>query len=234
MLYRVHPPPAKKDIDRFREMLNYFGLSMPAKYPVQPKDIQSALKQIKGRPDEKFLMLELLKSLQLAVYSPKNTGHFGLGKRHYTHFTSPIRRYPDLIVHRILKSVLDGSSLALPSLDSQAQHCSDRERNAEEAEKDLLEWRIYRILKEKIGEEFSGFIVDVTKSGLVVELDSYFVSGNILYNDMKEDYYIKKDDKMVSGRMTGKKYEIGKKVKVMVVSVNPIEKRMSLQLSKKR
>ena len=234
MLYRVHPPPAKKDIDRFREMLNYFGLSMPVKYPVQPKDIQSALKQIKGRPDEKFLMLELLKSLQLAVYSPKNTGHFGLGKRHYTHFTSPIRRYPDLIVHRILKSVLDGSSFALPNLDSQAQHCSDRERNAEEAKKDLLEWRIYRILKEKIGWEFSGFIVDVTKSGLVVELDSYFVTGIILYNDMKEDYYIKKGDKMVSGRMTGKKYEIGKKVKVMVVSVNPIEKRMSLQLSKKR
>ncbi|HZX09862.1 MAG TPA: ribonuclease R [Acidobacteriota bacterium] len=231
MLYRVHPPPAKKDIERFREMLDYFDLSMQAKYPVQPKDIQSVLKQIKGRPDEKFLILELLKSLQLAVYSPKNTGHFGLGKRHYTHFTSPIRRYPDLIVHRILKSVLDGSNTFLSDLEFQAEHCSNGERNAEEAEKDLLEWRIYRILKEKIGEVFRGFIVGVSKSGLAVELDSYFVTGIILYHDMKEDYYLKKGDKMVSGRKTGKKYSIGKKVKVAIVSVNPEEKRMNLQLA---
>jgi ribonuclease R len=231
MLYRIHPPPAKKDIERFREMLNHFGLTLPSKYPIQPKDIQSVLKQIKGRPDEKFLILEMLKSLQLAVYSPRNKGHFGLEKRHYTHFTSPIRRYPDLIVHRILKNVLDGSKVILPSLKSLAEHCSDRERNAEEAEKDLLEWRIYRILKENLGEEFRGFIVEVTKFGLVVELDNYFVNGMILYNDMKEDYYLKKDDKMVSGRMTGKKFSLGKKVRVMVVSVNPETKRMNLQLA---
>ncbi|MFW6123935.1 MAG: ribonuclease R [Acidobacteriota bacterium] len=231
MLYRVHPPPAKKDIERFREMLNDFGLSLPSKYPIRPKDLQSVLKKIKGRPDEKFLILELLKSLQLAVYSSKNRGHFGLGKTHYTHFTSPIRRYPDLMVHRILKSVLEGAKVPLPDPESQAEHCSNKERKAEEAEKDLLEWRIYRILKEKTGEEFRGFIVEVTKAGLVVELDNYFVTGIILYNDMKDDYYLKKSNKMVSGRMTGKKFSIGKQVKAVVVSVDPEAKRMNLLLA---
>jgi len=228
VLYRVHPPPAKKDIERFREMLNYFGLSLSSQYPVKPKDIQSVLEQIKGRPDEKFITLEMLKSLQLAVYSPENTGHFGLGKKYYTHFTSPIRRYPDLIVHRILKGVLDGSEAFFSSLASQAEHCSQRERNAEEAEKDLLEWRIYRILKNRLGEECSGFIIDISKSRLVIELDNYFVSGIMLYNEMKEDYYLKRDDKMISGRRTGKKFRLGEKLKVIIVSVNPESRKMIL------
>ncbi|MCD6516887.1 MAG: ribonuclease R [Candidatus Aminicenantes bacterium] len=228
VLYRVHPPPAKKDIERFREMLNYFGLSLSSQYPVKPKDIQSVLEQIKGRPDEKFITLEMLKSLQLAVYSPENTGHFGLGKKYYTHFTSPIRRYPDLIVHRILKGVLDGSEASFSSLASQAEHCSQRERNAEEAEKDLLEWRIYRILKNRLGEECSGFIIDISKSRLVIELDNYFVSGIMLYNEMKEDYYLKRDDKMISGRRTGKKFRLGEKLKVIIVSVNPESRKMIL------
>ena len=228
VLYRVHPPPAKKDIERLREMLDYFGLPLSSQYPVKPKDIQSLLEQIKGRPDEKFITLEMLKSLQLAVYSPENTGHFGLGKEYYTHFTSPIRRYPDLIVHRILKGVLDGSEASYSSLTSQAEQCSQRERNAEEAEKDLLEWRIYRILKNRLGEEFSGFIVDISKAGLVIELDNYFVSGIMLYNDMKEDYYLKRDDKMISGRRTGKKYHLGEKLKVVIVTVNPETRKMLL------
>ncbi len=228
VLYRVHPPPAKKDIERLKEMLDYFGLPLSSQYPVKPKDIQSLLEQIKGRPDEKFITLEMLKSLQLAVYSPENTGHFGLGKEYYTHFTSPIRRYPDLIVHRILKGVLDGSEASYSSLTSQAEQCSQRERNAEEAEKDLLEWRIYRILKNRLGEESSGFIVDISKAGLVIELDDYFVSGIMLYNDMKEDYYLKRDDKMISGRRSGKKYHLGEKLKVVIVSVNPETRKMLL------
>jgi len=162
------------------------------------------------------------------VYSPENTGHFGLGKEYYTHFTSPIRRYPDLIVHRILKGVLDGSEASYSSLTSQAEQCSQRERNAEEAEKDLLEWRIYRILKNRLGEESSGFIVDISKAGLVIELDDYFVSGIMLYNDMKEDYYLKRDDKMISGRRSGKKYHLGEKLKVVIVSVNPETRKMLL------
>ncbi len=233
-LYRVHPSPAKKDIERFREILNYFGLSFPSQYPIQPKDIQSVLKRIRGRPDETFLTLEMLKSLQLAVYSPKNTGHFGLGKKYYTHFTSPIRRYPDLIVHRILKGVFDQSKTCYKSLDSQADHCSEMERNAEEAERDLLEWRIYRLLKNKVGEEFKGFIVDISKSGLIVELDNYFVSGIILYKDMKEDYYLKKDDQTILGQRTGRKYCIGEKVRVVVVSVNPELRSMNLLPASKR
>jgi len=231
MLYRVHPPPAKKDIERFKELLRHFGLSMSSNYPVKPQDLQKVLQQIKNRSEEKFIILEMLKSLQLAVYSTKNTGHFGLGKKYYTHFTSPIRRYPDLIVHRILKSTLDHYEVGFGYLDSQAEHCSCQERNAEEAEKDLLEWRIYRLLKDKLGEILRGFIVDISKSGLIVELDDYFVTGIILYNDMKEDYYLRKDDRMISGRRTGKKFCIGEKLRVSVVSVNPESREMNLQLA---
>ncbi len=231
LLYRVHPSPAKKDLERFQEILKYFGLTLTSKFPIQPKRLQSVLKQIKGRPEEKFITLEMLKSLQVAVYSPHNTGHFGLGKKYYTHFTSPIRRYPDLIVHRILKSILDRSQVVPGSLSSKAVHCSERERNAEAAEKDLLEWRIYRLLKNRLGEKCRGFIVEISKSGLIVELDNYFVTGIIFYNDMKEDFYLKRDDKMISGRRTGKKFRIGEKVKVVIVSVNPESRNMNLQLA---
>ncbi|MBD3414053.1 MAG: ribonuclease R [Candidatus Aminicenantes bacterium] len=233
MLYRIHPPPAKNDIVRFKEILNHFGLSLPKGSCLGPKHIQSILEQIQGWPEEKFITLEMLKSLQIAVYSTRNSGHFGLGKKDYTHFTSPIRRYPDLIIHRILKSVLRDSQLNMGSLDSDAEHCSEQERNAEEAEKDLVEWRIYRLLQSKLGEQCKGFIVEISKSGLIVELDNYFVTGMILYHDMKEDYYMKKGDKTVSGRRTGIKFSIGEKVSVMVLSVSPESRRMNLGLVKK-
>ncbi|GAH88674.1 unnamed protein product, partial [marine sediment metagenome] len=166
--------------------------------------------------------------------SEENMGHYGLAKKEYTHFTSPIRRYPDLAVHRILKKVLRQERAKIPALSSIALHCSQEERNAEGAEKELMEWRIYRFLKGKLGDEFEGIIVDITKAGLVVELENYFVDGIVSYSDLGGDYYFKRSEKTLIGRRTGRKYELGDRLKVALVSVDPILRRIGLTLSSER
>lgn len=232
LLYRVHPPPSKKSLEGLRKMLSHFGLNLPSSKQITQKDLQATLAKIEGKPEEKFITLQMLKSLQLAYYSEKNKGHYGLAKEKYTHFTSPIRRYPDLVVHRILNKAIKQKSVKISSLASVAHHCSERERKAAEAEQDLVEWRIYRFLKEKLGEEVEGIIVDITKAGLVVELRDYFVQGTIPYAELDGDYYFKRTDKTLVGRRRGKKFELGDKVKAILASVNPLWRRMDLVLSK--
>ena len=234
LIYRIHPPPGLKDLERLREILAHFGLSLPLPKKIRSQDLQQVLKEVEGKDEEKFISLRVLKSLKLAVYSEENMGHYGLAKKEYTHFTSPIRRYPDLAVHRILKKVLRQGRVKMPSLSSIALHCSQEERNAEEAEKELMEWRIYRFLKGKLGDEFEGIIVDITKAGLVVELEDYFVDGIVSYSDLGGDYYFKRSEKTLIGRRTGRKYELGDRLKVALASVDPILRRMGLTLSPER
>jgi len=229
-LYRVHPPPALKDLESLREMLAHFGLSLPLPKRMSSKDLQQALKKVKGKPEEKFVSLQVLKSLRLAVYSDENQGHYGLAKEFYTHFTSPIRRYPDLAVHRALKRGLNQERADTSSLSAVALHCSQQERKADEAERELLEWRIYRFLKSKLGEEFEGIIVDINRAGLVVELDNYLVDGTVAYADLGGDYFFKKSEKTLVGRRSGKRFELGDRLKVILVSVDPILRRMGLTL----
>ncbi len=231
LIYRIHPPPSIKDLERLREILDHFGLSLPSPRKIRSQDLQHVLEEVEGKAEEKFINLRVLKSMKLAVYSEENTGHYGLAKREYTHFTSPIRRYPDLAVHRILKKVLEKERVKMPSLSSVALHCSQEERNAEQAEKELIEWRIYRFLKGKLGDEFEGIIVDITKAGLVVELEDYFVDGIVSYSDLGGDYYFKRSEKTLIGRRTGRKYELGDRLKVALASVDPILRKMSLTLS---
>jgi ribonuclease R len=190
------------------------------------------LKQVEGKPEEKFIQSQVLRSLRIAVYSTENSGHYGLAKKEYTHFTSPIRRYPDLVVHRLLKAAIRGEKLRLPALPALALHCSEQERNADEAEKQLVEWRIFRFLKSKLGEEFDGIIVDITRAGVVVELDDYFVDGIILYGDLDGDYYHRRSQKTLVGKRSGRKFDLGQRVKVILVSVDPIRRRMGLGLSR--
>jgi len=233
-IYRIHPPPGLKDLERLKEILAHFGLSLPSPKKIRSQDLQQVLEEVEGKDEEKFISLRILKSLKLAVYSEENMGHYGLAKKEYTHFTSPIRRYPDLVVHRILKKVLKQERTRIPSLSSIALHCSQEERNAEVAEKELLEWRIFRFLKGKLGDEFEGIIVDITKAGLVVELEDYFVDGLISYSDLGGDYFFKRSEKTLIGRRTGRKYELGDRLKVALASVDPILRRMGLTLTPER
>lgn len=227
-IYRVHPPPAPADIAELKELLEHFGILLPKAEKVTSRDLQRVLKDVEGRPDEKIIQSRVLRALRLAVYSPENTGHYGLAKKDYTHFTSPIRRYPDLIVHRALKASLARERWKLPGLEALALHCSDQERKADGAEKELVEWRIFRLLKTRLGDEFEGVIVDITKAGVLVELDELFVDGLIAYADLGGDYYRQKSARTLVGRRSGRTFELGQKIKVLVAAVDPLARRMTL------
>ncbi|MBS3819351.1 ribonuclease R [bacterium] len=231
MLYRVHPSPSLKSLELLGKMLSHFDVYLPSSGKITQKELQGALAQVKGKAEEKFVTLQMLKSLQMAFYSEKNKGHYGLAKKKYTHFTSPIRRYPDLMVHRLLKKVLQQDSGETYSIPSIAQHCSERERKAADAEQDLVRWRIFRFLKGKLGEEMEGIIVDITKAGLTVELKDYFVGGTIPYGSLHGDYFFKKTEKTLKGKRTGRKFELGDKVRVTIASVDPHLKKMDFVLS---
>jgi len=230
-LFRVHPKPLPRDLEDLRNLLSHFNIILPKSNKIGSKDLQSALEHVREKPEEKFVTLRLLKSLRIAAYSDENYGHYGLAKEEYTHFTSPIRRYPDLVVHRILKQILKMQRIKTDGLAAIACQCSEQERTAEEAERDLVEWRIYRFLKEKLGDEFEGIIVGFTKAGLIVELDDYFVDGLVSYRDMGGDYFYKKTEKILIGKKSGESYELGSRLRVILVSVDPILRRMNLMVS---
>ncbi len=230
LIYRVHSKPLLSDLDKLREWLETFQISLPPSKKIVSKDLQRVLERVKGRSGEKFVMLRVLRSLRLAEYSVDNEGHYGLAKQKYAHFTSPIRRYPDLMVHRILKRALLEGEKETDGLASIARHCSQQERTAEEAEKDLVEWRIFRFLKNKLGDEFQGVIVDITRAGLVVELDDYFVEGFVPFRELGSDFLFRKAEKILVAKKSGRIFRLGNKIKAVLVSVNPILRKMDLMV----
>jgi ribonuclease R len=227
-LYRVHPPPGRADLEELRGLLEGFGLMLPKPEKTTSRDLQRVLKLVEGKPEEKVVQFQVLRALRLAAYEPENTGHYGLAMKNYTHFTSPIRRYPDLIVHRALKAALRGERGDIPDLASLALHCSERERQADSAEKELVEWRIFRFLKARLGEEFSGIIVDIVKAGVVVELEEYFVQGLIPFADLGGDYFFRKSKQLLVGRRSGRRFTMGQRITVVLAAVDPILRRMTL------
>jgi ribonuclease R len=227
-IYRVHPPPDIGDLEKLRDIILHFGLSLPEPAKVRSKDLQRVLEKAKGLPGEKFVSLQVLRAMKLAVYAAGNVGHYGLAKSDYTHFTSPIRRYPDLVVHRLLKGFLGQDGPSRLSLEAIAGRCSERERNAAEAEQALVEWRIFRFLKDRLGDEFKGMIVDVIKAGLIVELDEYFVSGLLPFASLSGDYEPKPAARRLRPRRRRKTFDLGDAVRVILVSCDPALRRMSL------
>jgi ribonuclease R len=230
-LYRIHPPPGAADLEELRDLLDHFGLMLPKPEKVTSKDLQRILKKVEGRPEEKFVQFQVLRALRLAVYAAENTGHYGLAKTEYLHFTSPIRRYPDLTVHRVLKAALRGEKPRIPALPSLAVHCSERERAADEAEKQLVEWRIFRFLKNRLGDELGGIIVDISNAGVIIEVEDYFVQGLIPFADLGGDYYQRRSKEVLVGRRSGRRFELGERIKVIVAAVDPLMRRMTLVLS---
>lgn len=226
-IYRVHPPPDVGDLEKLRDLILNFGLTLPEPAKVRSNDLQRVLKKAEGLPGEKFVGRQVLRAMKLAVYSTGNVGHYGLAQDHYTHFTSPIRRYPDLVVHRILKGLLAREEPGRLPLDAIAAKSSERERNAGEAEQALLEWRIFRILKSRLGDEFNGMIVDVIKAGLIVEVDEYFVSGLLPFDSLRGDHEPKPAARRLRPHRRRKKFDLGDEVRVILVSCDPALRRMS-------
>jgi ribonuclease R len=226
-IYRIHEPPKKEAMDEFRRFISHLGYKMRRESDPSPKDLQRVLSDIKGRSGERVVNEILLRSMKWAKYSAKNLRHFGLASDAYTHFTSPIRRYPDLIVHRLLKRVLSKKEVRIPeeALAKMADHLSNRERVAMEAEREILNRYRVRFMRDKIGEEFEGIVSGVTAFGFFVELKGIFVEGLVRVTSLHDDYYQYHEKKYcLVGERTHKTFRIGDEVRVRVDRVD-VERR---------
>jgi len=222
VLYRVHEGPTPEKLETVREFFKEFGLDLGGGDDPQAGDYSKLLKQIKGRPDAGLLQTVMLRSLRQAVYAPDNNGHFGLGYEAYAHFTSPIRRYPDLLVHRAIKAVLEGKQYK-PKLKwaELGVHCSMTERRADDATRDVEAWLKCFYMRDHLGSVFNGTISSVTGFGLFVSLDDLYVEGLVHVSELGADYYHFDATKhQMLGERTGKRYRLGDRVQVKVVRVD--------------
>ena len=202
------------------------------------KDIQHLLTRVQGKPVEHLVNKLMLRAMKQAVYSVNNIGHFGLASTHYTHFTSPIRRYPDLIVHRILRETWQGRGFSEQAvakrraeLEHIAEHSSLRERVAMEAEREIVQIKKLRFMQAKIGEIFHGVISGVAPFGLFVELQEYFVEGMIHITNLHDDYYhYREETYSLVGEQFHKTYRVGDRVQVQVAQVDVAKRQMDLVL----
>ena len=192
---------------------------------------------MRGTPEEKPIAFLMLRTMQKARYDPSNLGHFGLAAESYTHFTSPIRRYPDLVVHRTLRESRHGGMSEerkgelIDELPEVARHTSERERRADDAERELVQWKKVRFMADKVGDEFEGYVTGVTAFGLYIELVEHFVEGLVHVSTMADDYYRFVDRvHMLRGENKGKVYRLGDRVKVQVVKVDMERRQVDLGL----
>lgn len=222
VLYRVHEGPTPEKLEAVREFFKEFGLELGGGDEPQAGDYAKLLKQIKGRPDYALLQTVMLRSLRQARYAPENVGHFGLGYEAYAHFTSPIRRYPDLLVHRAIKAVLKGSQYK-PSekWDALGVHCSQNERRADDATRDVEAWLKCFYMRDHLGNVYDGTISSVTGFGLFITLDELFVEGLVHVSELGSDYFHFDAVKhQMLGEHSGKRYRLGDRVRVQVVRVD--------------
>ncbi|MEP6593544.1 MAG: RNB domain-containing ribonuclease, partial [Acidobacteriota bacterium] len=199
---------------------------------------QKLVEKMQGTPEEKPIAFLMLRTMQKARYDPQNRGHFGLAAESYTHFTSPIRRYPDLVVHRTLRESRQGTMSEdrreelTEDLPEVARHTSERERRADEAERELVQWKKVRFMADKVGDEFEGYITGVAAFGLFIELIEHFVEGLVHVSTMADDYYrFVEKAHILHGEKTGRVYRLGDKVKVQVVKVDMERRQVDLGLS---
>ncbi|MGB8856048.1 MAG: ribonuclease R [Burkholderiales bacterium] len=221
-LYRIHEGPTDIKLEALREFLKEFGLQLGGGDAPEAKDYAALLEKIKPRPDARLLQTVMLRSLQQAVYSPDNVGHFGLAYEAYAHFTSPIRRYPDLLVHRAIKAVLDGQKYNPAGKWAElGVHCSQTERRADDATRDVEAWLKCYYMQDKVGEEFSGTVSSVTSFGIFVALDDVYVEGLVHISELGTDYFHFDQAKhRLLGERTGKQYRIGDRVKIKIARVD--------------
>lgn len=236
-LYRIHEEP---DVDKLEDILKVLKtVSRLKKRSLTPGDLPSLLDMVRGRPEEEVINYMILRSLKQARYSPQNAGHFGLGSECYTHFTSPIRRYPDLVVHRVLRELLSNKKLSVSRIEELneilpniAFHSSRMERQADDAERSVIAAMRAWFMKDMVGEELEGRIVGVTPHGIKVRLKEFYVDGFLHVSYMTDDYYIYDDRNLqLVGRRTRKRFSIGSSIKVRIDRVDIEEREIIFGLS---
>ena len=264
-LYRIHEKPDAKRVMEFEEVAAHFGYSLgvgaiPVKkfaitdrhrdggkrrreivmadssVAVSSRNYQRLVGKIEGKPEERILSYLMLRSLKQARYSAENAGHFALAAESYTHFTSPIRRYPDLIVHRLLRAVLAGQ--VTPSeteLASIAEECSQSERRAADAERELVEWKKVKFMAERVGEDFDALIISTAKYGLFVELTELFVEGLVPIDTLPGDQYAYQENvRKIVGKRTRREFSIGDRVRVILDRVDDSDRKLQFSLQEER
>lgn len=238
-LYRVHEAPEPVRVIEFEDFVSSFGVSLDAEPgSVHPRDFQRLVDRIKGTPEERPIAFLMLRTMQKARYDAQNLGHFGLAAHTYTHFTSPIRRYPDLVVHRVLRELRHGVAdderraeleEALPEV---AQHTSAMERRAQEAERELLQWKKVRFMTDKVGEVFAGYITGVTAFGLFVQMTDHFVEGLVHVSTLADDFYrFDEQARVLFGERTQRIFRLGDAVRVQVLRVDMDRRQVELGIA---
>ncbi|HEX7053353.1 MAG TPA: ribonuclease R [Burkholderiales bacterium] len=229
VLYRVHDVPAEDKVAALRDFLAELGLALPGGAVPRPRDYAQLLERIRGRPDFSLLQTILLRSMKQALYTPRNVGHFGLAFDAYVHFTSPIRRYPDLLVHRAIKAQLAGKSYTGLDWEELGRHCSETERRADEASRDVESWLKCVYMRELVGGVFSGTITGVVPFGLFVTLDDYFVDGLVHISELGRDYFQYDGARhMLFGERTKKRFRLADRMQVKLVRVDVDQRKIDL------
>ncbi len=220
-LYRIHEGPTPEKLEALRTFMGEVGFGVGGGEKPHAKDYSKLMQQIKDRPDAQLLQTVLLRSMQQAVYSPDNVGHFGLAYEAYAHFTSPIRRYPDLLIHRAIKAVVNGEKYNAKDWNTLGAHCSMTERRADDATRDVNNWLKCYFMQDKIGEVFEGTVAGVTSFGVFVALDGVYVEGLVHVAELGNDYfnYDKARHEMV-GERTGARFRLGDRLTVKVARVD--------------
>jgi ribonuclease R len=240
LLYRVHEGPEHETLEEMAPFLLSLGYRLPLrKERMTPKELQKLLESCRGKPEERVINRVLLRAMKQARYAPENIGHFGLASTCYTHFTSPIRRYPDLIVHRALENVLSEKKLKPGEreeldryLAEAGKHTSERERNAMDAEREMVDLKKAQFMMDKIGQEFGGFIVSLVNFGFFVELENYFVEGLVKLSSLKDDdYQYYEKEYLIKGRRHGRKFRLGDAVRVRVARINAFRSEIDFELA---
>lgn len=244
-LFRVHDKPSEDKYNNFVTYLAELGIPLPNREEPEPRDYCDILAKIAGRPDQELIQTMLLRSMRQAVYQSDNLGHFGLALESYSHFTSPIRRYPDLVVHRVIKAILlqdaqnqikneanvGAYDYKLEEVIELGEHCSMTERRADEATRDVSDWLKCEFMQDHVGDSFTGVISTVTNFGLFVRLHDLHIEGLVHITSLGRDYYHYDDVRMcLTGENSGVKYRVGDVVTVQVAAVNLDEKKIDLTI----
>lgn len=237
-LYRIHEKPAPEKLAKLRTSLEAVGIPVPRGLEDgHPSALQKILKAAEGKPVQAMVHTLVLRSLKQAIYSPTNAGHYGLASRCYAHFTSPIRRYPDLVVHRLLKEQMHHTLNAprqqhwrqgLPKI---ALHTSRRERIAVEAEREYLDIQRVHFMEQHVGQAFEGVVTSVTSFGIFVQLKDFFVEGLVHISNLKGDYYIYDEVRMLlRGKRNGRTFHMGQRVRVLIAAANTVKRQLDFEL----